>query len=152
MGGTTSLWTGSNIPFTLMGEYFDYGYGEVSIWGDEIYSHNFKDYTYTTYDGGVYYGYIGGIAQKGTSSVSLEGSLIAMYIDPNQNAGYLIGNMTGTGYPDVEMFEMDGTLDRVFMATTGTSPIGFDYSGIHYDYFYLYGSGKFSGGGSITLD
>ncbi|KPK79399.1 MAG: hypothetical protein AMS27_18055, partial [Bacteroides sp. SM23_62_1] len=153
MGGTTSLWAGSDIPVTIMGDYWDYGMGS-SIWYiGELFSYNYIDGTETTYDGGVYYGYLGGIALENGSTASLEGGLIAWYIDPNGNAGYLIGSsITGSTYPDIEMFEMDGTINRVEMVTTGTLTPDI-WSNIYWGYYIgLDGSGTFSGGGTISLD
>jgi 6-phosphogluconolactonase (cycloisomerase 2 family) len=76
-------------------------------WMTSISSHNYIDSasTSTTYDGGSYRGYIGGIHIDN----ALEARLAALYIDPSGNAGYLKGSLSGTGYPDIGMFQMTGS-------------------------------------------
>ena len=122
MGGTASLWTGSNIPFTILGLYEHY---YDSIWYDynNIESYNEINNTYTTYDGGAYTGFIGGtVVGNGFDSNNdpMEGLLVALYMDPDGNAGFLRGTMSGTGYPASGIFELDGTINREqFVAASG---------------------------------
>lgn len=146
MGGVQSLWTGTDIPVLIMGEYCP-GSG-TSIWyDDDISSYNSISGTYTTYDGGAYYGFIGGIR---LNNDDLEGKLMSLYIDPDGNAGFLTGYLSGEIYPDIEMFEMDGTLNRVPMATTALSAEALK-SSVESTYTYMDGSGEFEGGGYISM-
>jgi hypothetical protein len=149
MGGTASLWSGSDIPVTLMGPYVREGI-DHGIWYDTVSSYNYKDYTDTTYDGGAYYGRTLGIAYSEGSTDTLEGGFTAIYIDPNGKAGYLIGSITGSGYTDMEMFEMDGSINRVEMTNTGAITADQLTSNIHSSYLSLSGSGSFTGGGEIS--
>jgi|GEM_PF-5359658 len=126
LGGINSLWTGSNVPVTMIGQYYDgyYGFEDSSgIWVDNLFSYNYKNDTFTTYDGGAYSGFIRGILQdKGTLIDDLEGMMIALYIDPDGNAGYLTGSMAGFGYEDIGSFKMEGIINRVDMADLGFEP------------------------------
>ncbi|MDD5007767.1 MAG: beta-propeller fold lactonase family protein [Syntrophorhabdaceae bacterium] len=58
------------------------------------------------YNDGNYKGYLTGIDLNN----SLEARMIALYIDPSGKAGYLKGSFTGTAYPEISMFEMDGSI------------------------------------------
>ena len=108
MGGTQSLWSGSNIPVTIMGKYEQWDGGSLWYTSSPIYSYNYINGQYTTYDNGAYYGLAGGIENGG----SLEGKLVALYIDPSGKAGYLKGNLNGNLYENIGMFEMSGTINR----------------------------------------
>jgi len=175
MGGTTSLWSGSDIPVTFLGEYYDfsayynnyYGY-DVSdssgVWyNDNIYSYNYINDTCTTYDDGAYYGYIGGISKYiGYNDNDLEGRFVALYIDPYGNAGYLKGSLAGTLYTETGLFEMDGTINRTQMASASDLGIAAgdllkmdedgNYTNISYGYGYAALTGKVGDTGYITTD
>jgi len=142
LGGTSSLWTGSDIPVTVMGNIG----GLDSVWAGEIVSNNYISWTQTTYDGGAYKGFIGGIKLDNL----LSGGMVALYIDPNQNAGYLLMDLDGAVYPDIGMFEMAGTANRHPMET-GFSVSPENLGGnLDEDYFSIFGYGGFaSGGGNI---
>jgi hypothetical protein len=117
VGGTASLWSataGTPASLTAIGAY-SAGANQRNVWGTSIRSYNYNTLTYTTYDGGAYSGYIRGIENSG----SLEGQIVALYIDPSGNAGYLKlkDSMTGTSYSGVGMFEMTGSAYPVQMAS-----------------------------------
>ncbi|MDP2725578.1 MAG: hypothetical protein Q8O44_04805, partial [Syntrophales bacterium] len=59
------------------------------------------------------------LAELGGTEIggSMEGGLIALYIDLDGNAGYLKGSLSGAAYPEIEMFEMEGGLYPVQMVT-----------------------------------
>jgi hypothetical protein len=133
MGGTESLWYGADgIPVTLMGRYYnDAGNNNTgnNLWSTYSFnSYNYKTGKPTTYDGGAYLGFIGGTEVPSSASGDardLEGRVMALYIDPAGNAGYLKGDLTGRAYPGISMFEMDGALFRsqvVEAAKLGVSP------------------------------
>lgn len=167
MGGTTSLWTATETnpaSVTMMGEYYA---GDVPhIWNTEIYSYNYITGGSTTYDNpdtpdsesGAYYGYIGGIDLPSAVSGqrSLEGRLVALYIDPPDadgvsRAGILKGSLTSKAYPDINMFEMDGGIyPTQVVSSIGITPDNLNYS-ILYEFTPGIGSGTFTGGESITF-
>ena len=151
LGGTQSLWSGSNIPVTILGEY---GIWEIdSLWftSSPIYSYNYITDQPTTYDNppGAFYGLAGGIEMNNV----LEGKFLSLYIDPSGKAGYLKGNLSGNIYEEIGMFEMSGTVNR----TEKVANIGISASDL-YDNIstgsmdgrgaYLYG--YFFGGGAIS--
>ncbi len=154
MGGIKSLWTGTNIPVTLMGTYGYHHYSD-SIWSAFIQSRNFKegDYIYTTYDNGAYYGIINGIDYKSGEELSLEGNIKALYIDPAGKAGFLVGSVAGSAYSDISMFEMDGTINRYNMVdATKLGLTAAELSSSAYPtWFPLTGSGTFEGGGIMNI-
>ncbi|MFZ6016170.1 MAG: hypothetical protein ACOYU0_00885 [Nitrospirota bacterium] len=149
MGGTETLWSGSNIPVTIIGEYdTDDSYTGSSIWYDAYLCSD------TTSDGGAYQGFMGGIDIPSAVSGQhdLEGKLIALYIDPSGNAGYLRGNLNGAAYPDIKMFEMDGLINRQQVKTA--SEVGISAEDL-IDSTYrgsidAYMAGGFTGGGRIS--
>lgn len=125
MGGVDSLWS-SSVPLPLAEE--DYGV-PVAVLG--TYIHEQSDRVWDTeisgvgYDNGLvshagtdvpgkYSGFAGGIMTAGTSSDTLEGDMIALYIDPAGNAGYLKahGSLAGEAYSSIGMFSMEGNLVR----------------------------------------
>ncbi|MCG6533901.1 MAG: hypothetical protein L7F78_04265, partial [Syntrophales bacterium LBB04] len=122
IGGIASLWTATPAPegqasLTAIGPYTAGTVSGRHVWGTVIQSQNYAAIptSYTTYDNGAYWGYMGGIHDSG----SLEGRIVAFYIDPSGNAGYLNGSMTGTGYSDINMFEMTGSAYTTQMAALG---------------------------------
>ncbi len=114
IGGIDSLWTGNDIPVTILGMHYKSGYGDrkpEGIWYSEIKSYNVIDNTNTTLDGqGAYYGYIGGNEKDG----KLEGGIGAIYLkkkdDTNSEAGILLGSFTGQAYQEIMMWEGQGTI------------------------------------------
>ncbi len=135
-GGSQSPWSGTT-SLTLMGSYLlvplstDIG---PFMWSAPIYGYNRNNSTYTTYDGGAFWGLTGGVWKNRT----IDASVYSLYIDPSGNAGILRGSLTGGYYPELMMFEADGTWTPTVLATTGLNPallgstpspdISFDYS------------------------
>jgi hypothetical protein len=152
MGGAESLWSGSSTPVTLLGEYYHDG-GSIWYSTEGFYSYNYNDYSYTTYDGGAYIGYLGGIDASLAVSWEneLEGKVVALYIDPSDEygvsrAGILKGDLTGTAYPDINMFGMEGDIYRTEVVTD----IGIDPEYLNESVRYDSGYGSLSG--SIGTD
>jgi len=115
IGGTDSLWGATKEVPALLTAIGPYTAGSLSgqhVWGTNIISHNYVDNIDTTYDEGAYVGYMVG----GHNSGSLQGKMVAFYIDPDGNAGYLNGSMNGMGYSDINMFEMTGSAYTTQMA------------------------------------
>jgi hypothetical protein len=140
MGGTDSLWSGSGTPVTIMGKYYHDG---GSIWYSDIYSSNYHEENYITYDGGAYAGFMGGIDVPSAVSWKneLAGKLVALYVDPDGNAGYLTGYLTGAAYPGINMFEMDGEIAR----TQVIENIGIEPENLYDSVWYGSGYGSLSG-------
>jgi len=155
LGGTASLWSGSDIPITIMGSV-----GAQCLWytSTPIVSYNLLTEQYTTYDGGAYYGLAGGneYAFKDiVSTKTLEGKFVALYIDNSATpkAGVLQAYLSGDIYPDINMFEMDGLANR----TEKSTDIGLSASGLAYNINTgsleapgAYLSGTFNNGAAIT--
>lgn len=154
MGGTGTLWTGSAVPTTMIAEY-NVGDGRPRIWNTNIYSYNYNNSTYTTYDGGAYKGYFGGLI----ANDDLLGRVVSIYISPQSGgkytAGYLSGNFSGTAYPAITMAGMSGSLTTTPKnADIGITPSSLTSSVLTYDNsgWSKYLKGTFTGGGSITAN
>jgi hypothetical protein len=151
LGGTASLWTGEDIAVTAIGLLPS---GTDCIWYEHtLMSSNAVTGDNSTYDGGAYYGALTGIKD----GEFLSGNILALYLD-NQvdgyggNAGYLVGNVTGTAYEDIGLFTMDGTVNRIVMNETisGINPTTFPGQlSIDYD-IDLSGMGSFTEGGTMN--
>lgn len=151
MGGTSSLWTASRTEqalFTAIGTFY-YDSNPTQIWSTEVYSYNYQYGTNTTYDGGAYYGYIGGTKDPDNN---LDGRFMAIYVNPSNQAGYLMGSLTGKYYSGINMFEMDGSAYpvQIFDSISGINP-GNLYTSLLYNTFGVSGSGTFPSG-SIGID
>ena len=114
--GPQDLWhsTENNPAYLLfMGtlDIIDTYKDSYMIFGSEIRSYNPYDFTNTTPDGGAYWGWTGGIIDD------IEGSLRALYIDPQGNAGILKGEFRGYDYRSIGMWEADGTIYAEQMAS-----------------------------------
>ena len=137
MGGTGSLWT-ETPRLTMIGDYYLYAQ-TPQIWFADVYSQQFGNYggsgersfsfdgdgdgnggsgSYTTYDGGAYYGIMGGVA----NGDSLTGRFLAIYIDHDKNAGILSSDLSGTMYPGLSMLEVTGDVTRGFKSVVGVDP------------------------------
>ncbi|MBI5454367.1 MAG: FecR domain-containing protein [Deltaproteobacteria bacterium] len=108
MGGTSSIWSSSQsspAPMIMIGKYF--GGTAPRLWlNQNAYSRNFINSTYTTYDGGAFFGYSAMLA----SGPYAKGSMYSLYIDPSGNAGVLTGGLSGEVYSDIGMMKMEGTI------------------------------------------
>ncbi len=107
MGGTSSIWSTSQsspAPMIMIGKYF--GGTAPRLWNQNAYSLNFINSTYTTYDGGAFFGYSAMLA----SGSYAKGAMYSLYIDPLGNAGVLTGGLSGEVYIDIGMMKMEGTI------------------------------------------
>ncbi|MBI4949332.1 MAG: FecR domain-containing protein [Deltaproteobacteria bacterium] len=108
MGGTSSIWgtsRSSPAPMIMIGRYL--GGITPRLWlNQNAFSLNFSNSTYTTYDGGAFFGYSAMLAAEG----SANSSLYALYIDPSGNAGIAVGNLSGSFYYETGMMKMEGSV------------------------------------------
>ncbi|HAK88773.1 MAG TPA: hypothetical protein DHV16_08715 [Nitrospiraceae bacterium] len=119
--GSTNIWSDNPAYINLLGYYIP-GVKQHDVWYGNVHSYNSKNYTATTYDGGAYYGFLGGIKApaSGTSYDNVEGGFMAIYIDPADSngisrAGILKGTLNGVAYPYMELMDIDGTIYRTQM-------------------------------------
>ncbi|MFA5101283.1 MAG: hypothetical protein WC547_10400, partial [Candidatus Omnitrophota bacterium] len=110
-GSTQSLWS-EGAAITFMGEYTPNRMNTCQLWGTDLISHNHDNDTDTTYDGGAYYGMIGG-----TYKDTMNGKAVGIYVDDNGNAGTFSGNFSGDMLADLEMFSATGSLQATLKAT-----------------------------------
>ena len=106
MGGTESIWNASSsnpIRFELLG-HLTKDEDVSSLFVSDIKSYNIDLDTFTTFDGGAYIGFLGGIADD------IQGKIYALYIDPTGGAGYLKGDFRGSVYGGIEMWEASGNM------------------------------------------
>lgn len=139
LGGTESIWASSQedpASVTWIGENSLISGAPFRLY---LYSYNYNDDTYTTYDGGAYYGFIGGTESNNV----LGSSLYALYIDPNGNAGILLGSLTGTTYSDLGMFEAEGGIYTVQIESNIGITAGDLYNSITEKAFYSTGNTDF---------
>ena len=157
MGITGSVWgDGSNCDFTSIGDFSLYG-EEPFVWHSEcdrrnpyaaIYSYDPYNDRYTTYGDnfGAFYGITAGIG----GNDELEGLALALYIDPDTNAGTLSGPINGFYSDDIEMYILEGELTNTLMTEdTGIPP---EELLDHIDFSDIEGGGfgSFETGGDIT--
>ncbi|MEW6500693.1 MAG: hypothetical protein AB1456_04355, partial [Thermodesulfobacteriota bacterium] len=115
-------WQTRPVEAVLMGEYsasdpIDTPY----LWHDVTYSYDVTTGSNTTFDldgngAGAFGGYVAGSWRNG----DINGYLAAIYLDPDGNAGVLVGDLLGSYFPATtssSMFEADGTLTPVPLAT-----------------------------------
>jgi len=127
MGGMESIWTNVSVPIRLMGSLPD-AKGFNRYWSQGLVPYNFSKSQYITYDDGTYFGFLDGINRVNYDA--MEGRINALYIDPDGKAGILKGsyghdaaNYPGKSYPDIGLWEADGTLARYQMSDgTGITP------------------------------
>ena len=146
LGSVGSLWNNQPVDALFMGTYdFDgeceSGNDDAAInnrgytWGTEIRSENYRDGNDTTYDGGAYYGLMGGYLRN-----PIEAAIRLLYIDPQGKAGYITGNATGETLPHLSegnFFYATGTMQTHQMVPGigvppeefGENPWGYMYHG-----------------------
>ncbi len=119
--GSTNIWSDNPSYINLLG-YYTPGVKQNDVWYGNVHSYNYKNYTATTYNGGAYYGFLGGVKMPAAepSYDKVEGRFIALYIDPADSngisrAGILKGSLAGTAYPYMEIMDIDGTIYRTQM-------------------------------------
>ncbi|MCM8774860.1 MAG: FecR domain-containing protein [Candidatus Omnitrophica bacterium] len=112
IGGASSPW---NAPadYLMIGEFqVPENPAFAGVWNTTIESASYDqsdEYEVklsTTMDGGAFFGVTGGLIHDGL----LDGSIYALYMDPDRNAGFLIGDASGNFYPDIQMATAGGTL------------------------------------------
>ncbi len=112
IGGALSspggLWANTSAPFSILG--INSGIGiRNDYWFGSVASKNTANSSITTYDGGTFFGYVGG-ADAYTSGVSSL-NLAAMYVAPNGSAGLLTGS--GGGSAAAGSWSGSGSTERV---------------------------------------
>ncbi|MBI5886214.1 MAG: FecR domain-containing protein [Deltaproteobacteria bacterium] len=146
-GGVQAPWLGTT-SLTLSGPYWAWQAAPY-LWNAPIYSYNQNDYTYTTYDGGAFWGVTGGVWQNGT----IDAKVYSLYIDPAGNAGILKGDLTGAYSALNSIFEANGQWTPTIL-TTGLDPTtlgSLTYSpDLTWWTYGASGTGSFTAGGSIS--
>lgn len=145
-----SVWLGSPVPMTVTGKYTLNGASTYHIWtAGDIYSYNPLTGTYTTADGGAYYGLIGGTRGEMNATPWMEGLFAALYIDPSNNAGILRGAFDGT---DAANFSLAGLVSAV-QKEAAIEILPQDLHANVYQEGEFYGSGRkdFGGNNDVTL-
>lgn len=109
-GGTDSLWGTGPVSVAMMGQLSPSAPGVSTLWHSPLYSYNSLAETDTTYDGGAYRGFIGGLHEA--TGNTLSAFVRALYRDPNGNVGliYTDSPMSGHVYPDVGMLAAEGNV------------------------------------------
>jgi hypothetical protein len=118
MGGLDDLWSasaGSGADIRFIGEYDDEWYGEAlpSVFSMGIKSYNPYDDTCTIWNqgnnsqNGAYYGCMGG---RTLGDNTLEGGILALYLDGSGNMGFLKGSFDGNLYSDGWMWDGTGEI------------------------------------------
>jgi hypothetical protein len=158
MGGTDSLWTATQdepaSSTIMMHGWFVWDLNPGHIWWSYLKSHNYINNTDTTYDGGAYRGFIGGMELGDFCySTYYEGRMAAIYVDPSGHAGYLKGSFAGDAYPNISVQEMTGGVYPVQIYDS-IPEITRDnlVSSLTLNSYGLSGSGTFDGGGSININ
>jgi len=144
LGGVTSISTNPTSVYAVGAQAWSFA---GSVAAGEFFSWNRKDQTSTTYDGGAYRGFVGGAHKDGSLNLRLYG----VYIDGNRKVGFLKGNLAGSSYPDIGMFEAEGTLGKVEMEQGEMDPKDFVDS-LNQEFFYSTAAGAFEINGSDLKD
>ncbi len=137
LGGLGNPWTatsGAPAAITLLGFYevpFYVNSGQPVIFANDVESYNPDNVT------GAYSGYIGGVL---TTSVS--GNMYALYVDPANNAGILMGKLASGSADEVSgMWEADGGIYPVQLySSIGVTPVSLIDSVVNTEY-YFWGGG-----------
>ncbi|MCX5705377.1 MAG: FecR domain-containing protein [Candidatus Omnitrophica bacterium] len=113
-----SIWAETSASATVTAGIVPDTSATYHIWtvdAGNFYSYNSSTGTYTTSDGGAYYGLSGGIQVNISGTNKIENMFIALYIDPSGNAGTFTGYFTGTNQ---EFFSLTGTVDATMKMST----------------------------------
>ncbi len=108
VSGTAALWAGATTPVTMTGAWR----GDQGLWSAPFFSRNLRNGNLTTFDGGAYRGFSSFLLAEGQG---VDAGLIALYVDPRGQAGYLIGALTGTDNPALQSFTGAGALRSIEM-------------------------------------
>jgi len=123
-GGMGDLWSNGSANFYMMGTYSDgapYPYSDKPrlAYGSGWYlSYDPTIWTSTSSIGGAFKGYNVGTWLNNT--VNTEA--LAIYIDPDKNAGYVGGMLSGNYYNRINMWDLAGTLNKTFVKATNIAP------------------------------
>ncbi|MGD9162654.1 MAG: hypothetical protein PVG39_29880, partial [Desulfobacteraceae bacterium] len=124
LGGLDSPWAATSTSpadITLMGFYeapFYITANQPVIFAIDIESSNSANGTATTFDGGAYSGFMGGVLTSST-----RGNIYAIYADPSNNAGILLGKFQGSADRMSGVWEADGDVYPVqLFSSTGVTP------------------------------
>ena len=150
VGGTQAPWTGAT-SLSLMGPYSDTGANATPyLWDAPLYSYNGNNSTYTTYDGGAFWGLTGGVWKDG----AIDAKIYSLYIDPAGNAGILTGSLAGSYSPALGMLKADGTwTPTVLDISLAPTLLGLRSLTPYPDWYFstsASSAGTFSAGGSIN--
>lgn len=120
IGLVGNLWTNGSAQAYLRGTYNTYSGAEpYLIYGSGWYMNYDPTMTgYSTSLGGAFNGYNVGVWNNGVT----KSNAVAIYIDPNGNAGYMQGGLDGAYYSGLGMWEMSGPLSTTFVETTSILP------------------------------
>lgn len=108
LGGKDSLWTSTAsapVALSTLGTVYGTANNASHIFNTVTYSHNYKDSTVTTYDGGSYYLLYGGRELNS----QMDADIVGLYIKDSK-AGFLIGSIAGSIYQDIGMWNAEGTI------------------------------------------
>lgn len=121
LGGTTSLFGSTAAGVTVIGQYNP---GSNSSYPNKVWSAPFNSYNIknssasaTTFDGGAFRAFFGGTVIPGTTEAAMDGRLYGLYEDSSKNAGFIYGDVSGTGYNNIKMFGMTGTINKTEIDT-----------------------------------
>ncbi|MCG6538329.1 MAG: hypothetical protein L7F78_27335, partial [Syntrophales bacterium LBB04] len=143
LGSTDSLWGESPANVTVMGRYQPSTTASHQ-WTTDISSYNYFNTTNTTYDQGAFQGYLGGIEiQKEMDALAL-----GIFINPSGEAGYVKGILTGSSFPTIGMFKMEGT----FSPTIVNSGLGINAGSLNDSLAWTNTTGGYSLAGSFISE
>ena len=124
IGALTSPWDEPSA-FLAIGRYTldTVESGEPLLWNTKIYGGSEGEETLLTHDGGAFWGYTAGLWKND----AMEGTIAAIYLDPEGNAGVLSGGVTGQFFTAPEIWVASGTLTAApFSQGLGADPAHFD--------------------------
>ena len=125
------------------------------IWSTEFLSSNMKNDTSTTYDGGAYSIFAGGIHHGS----SISGGTAGIYVAPDRSSGLFWGWLKGADFLGPSMFALEGEIegrarmtgDVGFAPPALASNLESSPTGFYRDYFFpISGDAYYSGSGSSS--